>query len=129
MKSVIKLIGILILFLSIIFIGQVISNNWTTIKDGPSHFNVYQFFFGIFLLQVFWLYQAATFRLIYSKSDKKPNYSSICRIIFLNNLLAYIPGNNWFDWCCKFFIEIKSITFFHTWTIILFQVYSFISLV
>ena len=128
MKSTIKLIGILILFLSIIFIGQVISNNWSTIKDGPSYFNVYQFVFGIFLLQIFWLYQAATFRLIYSKIDKKPDYSSICRIIFLNNLLAYIPGKiigliGVANFSSKLNLSPPSIL----WTIILFQVYSFIS--
>lgn len=127
-KSIFKFSGLLIVFLSIIFIGYVIENNWSAIKHGPDQFNIYKFIAGIFLIQIYWFYQAIIFRFIYSKIDQKPNYISICRIIFLNNLLAYIPGKiigliGVANFSSKINLSSSSIL----WTIILFQVYSFIS--
>lgn len=128
MNNIIKFSGILIIILSIFFISQIISNNWSIIKHGPTYFNAYFFLLAIFFLEIFWLYQSLIFRFIYSNFENKPKYSSICRIMFLNNLLAYIPGKiiGWIG-VSKHSSKINLSASSILWTLLLFQVYSFIS--
>ncbi|MDH3972706.1 MAG: flippase-like domain-containing protein [Deltaproteobacteria bacterium] len=124
----VRLAALLMFVLASYYIYKMVYSQWELVRKGPREINWEMVAFGLFIFELYWLYQIYHWKRIMAVLGSSLGFIHSCQMFVTNNLLAYIPGKFANIMGMAMLAKKKNVSRIHTvTTVILFQIYSLVS--